>query len=389
VAPSTELSVALIGAGFMGRTHSIAYAILPSFFPDLPPVRRRVVVDLTEDLARRGAHQFGFDEWAVGWEKAIARPDIDIVDIVTPNDSHRPIADAALAAGKHVLCEKPLALSAAEAHGMAERAAASPGVDMVVFNYRRCSAVMEGKRLIENGAIGKILTFRGVYLQDWALADDSPWSWRFSAVQAGSGALSDIGSHILDIAIFLVGDIVGVTAASETFRPERWRPGAAEPAPVDVDDCTIAILRFANGALGTLEASRFSYGRKNLLGFEISGTKGALTFNWERSNELGFYSASDSANLQGFRTIVMGPANPGGESLWPIPGIGAAYIESQVFQVGDFIRAIVNGPDENSGFAHGWRIQEVMEAIAVAAKNRNWTSVGKTSLHPERGACAG
>jgi predicted dehydrogenase len=381
VADSAELRVALVGTGFMGRAHSIVYAVLPWFFPDLPAVRRKVVVDVIEDLARRGMHQFGFDEWAVGWEKVIARPDIDIVDIVTPNDSHRPIADAALAAGKHVLCEKPLALSAAEARGMAARAASSPGVDMVVFNYRRCSAVREAKRLIESGAIGKILTFRGLYLQDWAMADATPWSWRFSAAQAGSGALGDIGSHVLDIASFLVGDIVGVAAASETFTPARRRPGATELTPVDVDDCTIAILRFANGALGTLEANRFSYGRKNFLSFEISGTNGALSFNWERSNELHFYSASDAANVQGFRTIVMGPANPGGESVGPIPGVGAGYVESQIFQVGDFIRAIVNGPDENSGFAHGWRVQEVMEAIDAAATSSKWMPVGQASSH--------
>jgi predicted dehydrogenase len=369
------LNVALVGTGFMGRTHSIAYAILPSFFPDLPPVRRKVVVDVSDELARKGAHQFGYDEWAVGWEEVVRRPDIDIVDIVTPNDSHQPIADAALAAGKHVLCEKPLALTAAEARLMAERAARSPGVAMVVFNYRRCPAVMEAKRLIESGAIGQILTFRGLYLQDWAMPEGTPWSWRFSAALAGSGALGDIGSHALDIAEFLVGDIVGVAAASETFVPSRPRPGHAAPAPVDVDDCTIALLRFANGALGTLEASRFSYGRKNFLSFEISGTQGSLAFNWERSNELRFYSASDGANVQGFRTIIMGPANRGGESLWPIPGIGTAYIESQVFQIGDFIRAIVSGADKNSGFVHGWRIQQVMEAIATAAKERTWTPV--------------
>jgi predicted dehydrogenase len=363
----------------MGRTHSIAYAILPSFFPHLPPVRRQVVVDVTEDLARKGAHQFGFDEWAVGWERVIARPDIDIVDIVTPNDSHRPIAEAALAAGKHVLCEKPLALSAEEARPMAERAAAAKGVSMVVFNYRRCPAVMEAKRLIESGAIGRALTFRGLYLQDWAMPAGTPWSWRFSARQAGSGALGDIGSHVLDIAQFLVGDVVAVSAAAETFVRTRPNAGTGDQLPVDVDDCTLALLRFANGALGTLEASRFSYGRKNHLGFEISGTKGALAFNWERSNELRFYSAADGENVQGFRTIVMGPANPGGAALWPIPGIGTAYIESQVFQIGDFVGAIVKGGNDGSGFAHGWHIQEVMEAIAAAAADGSWKPVRQIS----------
>jgi predicted dehydrogenase len=375
VADPAELRVALFGTGFMGRTHSIAYAILPSFFPELPLVRRQVVVDVTEDLARRGAHQFGFAEWTTSWQEAIARSDIDIIDIVTPNDSHEPLANAALAAGKHVLCEKPLALTAAQARAMADQAKQSKGVAMVVFNYRRAPAVVEAKRLIESGAIGRVLTFRGLYLQDWAMPDGTPWSWRFSAERAGSGSLGDIGSHVLDIASFLVGDVVAVAAAAETFVPKRSLPGAAGHAAVDVDDCTIALLRFQGGAIGTLEASRFSHGRKNHLSFEISGTKGALSFNWERSNELNFYSAADSSNVQGFRTIVMGPANPGGDALWPIPGIGTGYIESQVFQVGEFVRAIVHGQEEGSSFAHGFKIQTVMEAIAAAAQNGAWTPV--------------
>ncbi|MBV9287284.1 MAG: Gfo/Idh/MocA family oxidoreductase [Hyphomicrobiales bacterium] len=369
----------------MGRTHSIAYAILPSFFPELPSVRRKVVVDVTEDLARRGAQQFGFDEWATNWKDAVARPDIDIVDIVTPNDSHQPLAHAALAAGKHVLCEKPLALTAAQARAMADQAERSKGIAMVVFNYRRAPAVMEAKRLIESGAIGEILTFRGLYLQDWAMPEGTPWSWRFSAERAGSGSLGDIGSHVLDIASFLVGDIVAVAAAAETFVPERPLAGASGNAAVDVDDCTIALLRFHGGAIGTLEASRFSYGRKNHLSFEISGTKGALTFNWERSNELNFYSAADAQSLQGFRTIVMGPANPGGNVLWPIPGIGTGYIESQVFQVGEFVRAIVQGQDGSSSFAHGYRIQAIMEAIATAARNGAWAPVSTDATTRNRG----
>ena len=389
MAETPELRVALVGTGFMGRVHSIAYSILPSFFPDLPLVRRQVVVDVTEDLARRAARQFGYDEWAVGWRAIVSRPDIDIVDIVTPNDLHRPIADFALDHGKHVLCEKPLALTAEEAREMAEKAARAKSVSMLVFNYRRCPAVLEAKRLIDEGKIGKILGFRGLYLQDWAMPPETPWTWRFGAAQSGSGALGDIGSHALDIAHFLVGEIDSVAGATETFvkaRPRAGAPNAGAAAedwlPVDVDDCTVALLRFANGAVGTLEASRFAYGRKNYLAFEISGTKGALAFNWERSNELQFYSAEDRNDVQGFRTIVAGPAQPNGELFWPIPGLGTGYVETQVAQIGEFIRAIAGKGQADTGFAHGYRIQQLMEGILAAARSGRWVSVspatGKT-----------
>jgi predicted dehydrogenase len=372
---NSDLRVALIGTGFMGRLHSIAYAILPSFFPQLPAVRRQVVVDVTEELAQRGAKQFGYAEWAVGWEQVITRGDVEIVDITTPNDLHRPIAELALQHGKHVLCEKPLALSAEEARVMSECAKRSAAVHMVAFNYRRCPAVLEAKRLIDSGALGKIFHFRALYLQDWAVPPDTPFTWRFSADRSGSGALGDIGSHALDLALHLVGEIVNVVGVTETFVGARPEAGSSGSRSVDVDDCAVALLRFANGAVGTLEATRFSYGRKNFLTFEVSGSKGALAFNWERSNELQFYSAEDRENLQGFRTIITGPAHPYGNVFWPIPGLGTAFIETQVIQMGDFVRAISEGQSADTGFEHGWRVQEVMEAILASARVGQWTGV--------------
>ena len=372
---NSALRVALIGTGFMGRLHSIAYAILPSFFPRLPPVRRQVVVDVTEELAQRGAKQFGFEEWAVDWKDVIARDDIEIVDITAPNDLHRPIAEFALQHGKHVICEKPLALNAEEASLMSQCARRSTTVHMVAFNYRRCPAVLEAKRLIETGALGKVFHFRALYLQDWALPPETPFTWRFSADQSGSGALGDIGSHAIDLALHLVGEIVSVVGVTETFVGARPEPLSGNSRPVDVDDCAVALLRFANGAVGTLETSRFSYGRKNFLTFEISGSKGALAFNWERSNELRFYSAEDRKELQGFRTIITGPTHPYGDVFWPIPGLGTAFIETQVIQIGDFVRAISEGQSVDTGFDHGWRVQEVMEAILASARAGQWREV--------------
>jgi predicted dehydrogenase len=389
-----ELRVALVGTGMMGRMHSLAYATLPSFFPELPRIRRTVVVDVSEDLARRGAEQFGYDEWAVGWEKAIARDDIDIVDIVTPNDSHAAIAKLAMQHGKHVLCEKPLAVTADEAEALAAESKRARGVHMVAFNYRRTPAVLQAKKLIAEGAIGDILGFRALYLQDWAMPKDTPWSWRFGAKESGSGALGDIGSHALDYALFLGGDIESVAGATETFVKSRPRSsatnfaaaskgggdvtprqGSNEMIPVDVDDVAISLLRFRNGALGTLEASRFAYGHKNDLSFEISGTKGAIAFRWERCNELLFYSAEDRGDAQGFRTIMAGPAHPSGDRLWAIPGLGTAYYEAQVLQAGDFVRAIAEGTKPATDFEHGYRIQAVMEAILEAGRKRAWVPV--------------
>ena len=372
---NSELGVALIGTGFMGRLHSLAYSVLPSFFPELPRVRRRVVADLSEELAKRGAHRFGYDEWAVGWEEVVRREDIDIVDIATPNHLHRPIAELALRHGKHVLCEKPLALNAAEAREMSKCAHESKGVHMVSFNYRKCPAVLEAKRLIDEGQLGKIFHFRALYLQDWAIPEQTPFSWRFSAEESGSGALGDIGSHAIDYALYLVGGISSVVGLTKTFVGSRPIPGSPDPHLVNVDDCAVAMLQFENGAVGTLESSRFSYGRKNYLTFEISGSKGSLAFNWERSNELLFYSGLDRDDIQGIRTIITGPPHPFGEVLWPIPGLGTAFIETQVIQMESFVRAISEGRPVETNFAHGCRVQEVMEAILTSAHLNQWLPV--------------
>ncbi len=381
----SELGLAMIGSGFMGRLHSLAFTILPSFYPDLPRVRRRIIVDVSEAAASRGADSFGYDESGIDWRAAIDRDDVQIIDIVTPNDSHRAIAEYALSKGKHVICEKPIALTATEAREMANQAARAGVVTMAAFNYRKCLAIKQAKKLVDEGAIGDVLTFRGLYLQDWAMPDGLPWSGRFGKAQAGSGSLGDIGSHALDLAVYLAGDISEVVSMTRTVVPARPRPDAHavfnptaaasranDMVDVDVDDCAMAMFRFKNGALGTLEATRFASGRKNYLDFELSGTKGAIAFNWERSTELLYCSAADRADVQGFRTIVTGPLQPGGESFWPIPGIGTAYIETQVTQLGDFIRAVRDGGRIDTDFAHGCKIQEVMEAMLASAQDRRW-----------------
>jgi predicted dehydrogenase len=248
---------------------------------------RKVVVDVTEALAREAAERFGFEEWTTDWRAAVSRPDVDAVDIVTPNDSHAEIAIAAAQAGKHILSEKPLARTGDEARTMLDAVRKAGVIHMVAFNYRRTPAVALARKYIEDGRIGEILNFRGTYLQDWSADPDGPLSWRFRKAVAGSGAVGDIGTHVVDIARYLVGEISEVSAIVRTIVPARPvqsggfdKLGASEKrsdverAPVDVDDEVVSLLRFDNGAVGSLEATRNGWGRNNFLTFEIHGTKG-------------------------------------------------------------------------------------------------------------------
>ena len=260
-----KLNVALIGAGFMGKAHSLAYAAMPMFFWPAPamPVRK-TVVEVNEDLARDAAARFGFENSSSDWRKVIEDPSIDVVDIATPNNSHAEIAIAAAKAGKHIICEKPLARTAAESLAMLEAVRGTNLVHMVAFNYRRTPAVALAKKLISEGAIGQVLNFRGTYLQDWSADPNSPLSWRFQKEIAGSGALGDIGTHVIDIARYLVGEISGVNAVLQTYIKDRpvqqggqdklGAAGKLEGLPrkaVDVDDEVSTLLRFENGAVFT------------------------------------------------------------------------------------------------------------------------------------------
>ncbi len=284
------LNVGLIGAGFMGKAHSLAYAALPMFFWPAPalPVRK-MIAELNEEVAADAAVRFGFETSTSDWRQLVESDEIDIVDISTPNNTHREIAVAALDAGKHVICEKPLAHNVEDAKAMYEAAQRNSGVAMVAFNYRRTPAVAMARKLIEEGAIGAVRNFRGTYLQDWSADPNSPLSWRFQAGVAGSGALGDIGTHVLDMARYLVGEVESVSSMLKTYISERpVQAGAADQlaaaekitgapvAAVDVDDEVMTLMRFTDGAVGSLEATRNAYGRNNFLTFEIHGETGSL-----------------------------------------------------------------------------------------------------------------
>ena len=386
-----EYKVGMIGAGFMAKAHSLAYATMPMFFWPAPaiPVRYKVA-DLTEASAKDAAARFGFSGYTGNWKELIDDPKVDVIDIVTPNDAHAEIAIAAAKAGKHIFCEKPISRTLDEARQMRDAVKDAKVGNMLAFNYRRTPAVQLAHKYIQEGALGKILTFRGTYLQDWSASPDSPLSWRFQKKICGSGALGDIGTHVVDMARLLVGDFAEVAARLTTYIPERpvqsggldslgtVKGGSNAPKEkVDVDDEVEFAIRFANGATGSIEATRNAWGRNNFITFEIHGEIGSIYFNYERRDELQVCFASDPGDRRGFRTVYTGPAHPYGQNLWPIPALGIGYSETKIVECYDFFKSIVEGAPASPNFEDGYQIERICDAVFKSNDNNgNWTKIG-------------
>ncbi len=368
-----SLRVALIGYQFMGRVHANAWRQVSRFFDcPLDPVPA-VVCGRDAAAVAQAAPRLGFAEHASSWQEVVARDDIDLVDICTPGDSHERIAVAAAQAGKAVLCEKPLANSLAAAERMQAAVEAAGVVSMVCHNYRRMPAVALAKRLIEDGRIGRIHHYRGTYLQDWIVDPQAPRVWRLERSKAGSGSLGDIASHSLDLARHLVGEISEVSGLLETFVPERPLEDGSGSGVVDVDDAALALVRFENGAVGSIEGTRFAPGRKNYNRFEINGSLGSLVWNLERPNELQLYV--EAGPESGFRTILAtDESHPYVEAWWP-PGHNLGYEHSFIHTVYDLIRGIDESVSPKPDFADGLRNQRVLDAIERSASSRQWESV--------------
>lgn len=379
-----ELRFGLIGYKFMGKAHSHALRDVSMFF-DLPakPVMR-VLCGRDAAGVQQAADKFGWESVETRWERVIERDDVDVVDISTPSDSHKEIALAAAKAGKHILCEKPLALTVADAKEMLETVQKAGVKHMTGFNYRRVPAVQLAKKLIQEGFIGRIFHFRATYLQDWIIDPDFPLVWRLQKEIAGQGPLGDLGAHIIDLGRFLVGEIDEVAGATETFIKERPLPEAqgglsatagAEKGRVTVDDAAIFVARFQGGALGSFEATRFAAGRKNYNRFEINGSEGSLVFNLEQLNQLEVYSRNDPAFAQGFKTIlVTETVHPYMNAWWP-PGHIIGYEHTFVHEMADLIRGIAEDVPVTPDFVDGVRCQEVLEAVESAAAQRSWVKV--------------
>jgi predicted dehydrogenase len=377
-----DLGIGMVGYAFMGAAHSQAWRTAPAFF-DLPLHPRMLAIcgrnaNAAGDVAKR----FGWESVETDWHELLRRDDIDLIDICTPGNTHAEIAIAALEAGKHVLCEKPLANTVAEAEAMTAAAneAAKKGVRaMVGFTYRRTPAVALAHQLVASGRIGKIRHVRAQYLQDWLSDENAPLNWRLDKEQAGSGALGDIGAHIIDMAQFVTGSTIqSVSGLMETFvktRPiagDRATLGGtssadAERGPVTVDDAAVFTARFADGAIGVFEATRFATGRKNALRLEVNGSLGSVAFDFEDMNVLEFFDATDDPSVAGFRRIMVTEATHPYISAWWPPGHGLGYEHGFTHQVVDLVTDIAKGADPVPSFADGLAVQRILEAVAASS----------------------
>ena len=372
--PRRTLQVGLIGHGFMGQAHSNAWRQAPRFF-DLPAdVRLDTICGRDKRVLKKSATQFGWEKCATDWRAVVNDPEIDLIDITTPNESHCEIALAAAAAGKAILCEKPLALNVAEAKRMTDAVRKARVVNMVCHNYRRVPALTLAREMIAEGALGdRLFHYRARYAQDWIADPEFPLVWRLRADAAGSGSLGDIGSHIVDLGRYLVGEFREVCALSETFVKRRPLPGhPRRRGQVTVDDAVSVMGRFRNGALASLEATRFAPGRKNGLTIEINGSAGSLVFDLEQMNRLQFYDARDPEKQRGFREIIVTErAHPFVGHWWP-PGHLIGYEHSFVHTIADFVRAVVDRKSVSPNFADGLANQRVLAAIKQSARKKSW-----------------
>ena len=374
-----ELRIALIGGGFMGRAHSLAYGIAGDAQDLGVKLRKHVIVDATPELAKAAAQHLGWSSSSASWEEVVARPDIDIVDICTPPDLHEPIALAALAAGKPVFCEKPIANTAQQAERMKAAAAASGCVTQVGFNYRYTPAISFAKQLLVSGRLGEPLQFRGSYLQEASFTAD-PNRWRASRATGGSGMIGDIGSHILDIAEYLFGDIARVSALVRTkgsATSEAWVPEKVRLEDDLLDDAGVWIAEFVNGAMGSFSVNAFSSGRKNQIAFGFDASRGAVDFDWNHREEFRVSYVDEPRDHLGFRTIHTNDSHPDG--WWRLAGLGTGYVDVTAIQFQHFIRAIVAGTDSRPSFADAARTQAIVEAIRQSASSNKWVDIAARS----------
>ncbi|MGY3205284.1 Gfo/Idh/MocA family protein [Streptomyces sp. TE5632] len=384
------LRVGMVGYAFMGAAHSQGWRTAGRVF-DLPLSPELAVICGRDATAvRAAADRHGWADTETDWRALVERDDVDLVDICTPGDSHAEIAVAALAAGKHVLCEKPLANTVTEAESMvraAEEAQEQGRLAMVGFNYRRVPATALARRMVAEGRIGTLRHVRVAYLQDWLVDPAFPLTWRLRREQAGSGSLGDLGAHIVDLAQYLAGEpLAGVSALTETF--VRRRPLPTEPTSglaavngtgtgqVTVDDAALFTGRFASGALASFEATRYATGRKNALRIELNGERGSLAFDLERLNELSYHDGTEPGAHAGFRRIlVTEPDHPYLDAWWP-PGHGLGYEHTFVHQARDLVHAVADGRTPEPSFADGLQVQRVLAAVEESAeKNSLYTPI--------------
>jgi predicted dehydrogenase len=374
------LGVGMVGYAFMGRAHSQAWRTVGHFFE--LPFQPRLAAICGRDRAAvvAAARRLGWAAWETDWKRLVDRDDVELVDVCTPGSSHAEISIAALEAGKHVLCEKPLANTVEEARAMAAAAAtaAARGVrTMVGFNFRRVPAVALAKELIAGGRLGAVRHVRAAYLAAHAVDPEFPLVWRLRAEEAGTGALGDLGAHAIDLAQYLAGDhITGVAGLTETFVRERPLPGGGGRGPVTVDDAAAFIARFRGGAVGSFEATRFATGHTEGLSVEVNGELGSVVWELRALNQLGVFDATADPATQGFRRVQVTRADhPYAGAWWP-DGHTIGYEHTFTHEVRDLLVAIAAGEDPTPSFADGLAVQQVLDAVQrSAAAGSTWTEV--------------
>lgn len=364
-----SLGIGLIGTGFMGKAHALAFGSVRAVMGDVPDTHLAVLCDTPPDKADEMARQFGFARATDDWESLVRDPDVDIVSITTPNVLHFDMAMAAISAGKHVYCEKPLALTREQACQMRDAALAAGVKTMVGYNYIKNPAFTHACRLIQDGEIGEIVHFRGWVDEDYQADPDLPWSWRATLAGAGLGTLGDLGCHLVSMAYGLVGPIDSLIADMQTVHQTRPLSDGSGRAAVENEDTATALVRFRSGVHGSISSSRSAWGRKNRLAWEVHGTKGMICFDQERLNELQLYRNDGAKANQGFTTILTGPEHPPYGQFCPAPGHQLGFNDLKVIEAAALLRAIRDDYAAYPDFKQACEFEKVIHAIAESARN--------------------
>jgi predicted dehydrogenase len=378
---SKKLNIGMVGYGFMGRAHSNAYHRVVQFFPVAYEPVLKAVAARSRGKAEAFAQRWGWQRVEDDWHKLIEAPDLEVIDICSPNNTHHEIALAAASAGKIVLCEKPLAMNLAQAREMTRAVEQAGKANMVWFNYRRVPAIALAKQLIAEGRLGKIFHYRASYLQDWTISPKVPVggaaTWRLDKEVAGAGVSGDLSTHNIDTALWLNGSMARVCAMTEIFIRDRRRPDGT-PARVEIDDVCTFLARFANGSNGTFEATRYARGRKNKNSFEVNGEKGSIYFDLEDMHQLQYFSHDDPAHLQGWRTILVTGAEHPYMANWWVPGCVIGYEHTFINALADFLLALEKGERVRPDFRDALETQAVAEAVLESAQSEKWVSPSKS-----------
>ncbi|WP_417813060.1 Gfo/Idh/MocA family protein [Thalassospira alkalitolerans] len=372
-----SIGIGLIGTGFMGKAHALAFGAVRAVMGDVPDIRLEILCDTPTDKASDIASQFGFARATDNWKTLISDPKVNIVSITTPNMLHFEMALAAIAAGKHVYCEKPLSLTLDQARKMRDAARKAGVKTMVGYNYIKNPAFTHACKLICDGAIGDIVHFRGWVDEDYQANPELPWTWRSTIADAGLGALGDLGCHLVSMAYGLVGPIDSLIADMQTIHDTRPLADGSGRAKVENEDTATALVRFANGVQGSLSTSRSAWGRKNRLAWEVHGTKGMLCFDQERLNELQLYRNDGPTGKQGFTTILTGPEHPPYGNFCPAPGHQLGFNDLKVIEAAAFLRAIRDNHAAYPSFDDAFEFEKVIHAIAISAREERRVRVGE------------